>query len=153
MIVGNLHLTTSADSLFKTHFKWNKQLNRFYYKDKLGNKFGLDHSDFKLLANCLIKAVYSNLPTLSFFHKTTKQIAHIAHVMNHPISWNTSHLNISQYYPQYSSKPTSISLDNVKSYANIYIIENPRILDLKKTNESLIPNILQSLDATHTNLT
>jgi hypothetical protein len=75
MIVGNIQETTPSDSLFKSHFKWDKQRERYYYKDKLRNKIYLNSSDLKILADCLIKAVYSNLHTLSFLHKTTKQIA------------------------------------------------------------------------------
>ena len=152
MIIGNLDNKSLMYNMVENNFMWNLKEGTFFYKDEYKRVHNLQPYKIKQLTHKLIDATFTILHHLNFFHITLNKMVLIASIHNSCINWATPLLKVSQYYPIMISKSTPLSIYNRKYSATIKLQEDPLKFDKDKSYISLIANLTQSQDATHTNL-
>lgn len=129
--------------------KGNVKYNTFYYvPNNKGGETLVGYTDVYKMAEIIKKIPFSVYPSLNHIYNYFIQSAKLMVKLNMPIVWFTpSGLEICQFY--YVSKIEKVKLTYFGKTRTSVIREWKGIVDKNKQNQSIVPNIIHSLDASH----
>ena len=113
-----------------------------------GEFITLRKPDIMKIAEIINKSIFIKYKGLNFIYNYFIEMAKLKSKLNLPIVWLTaSGLLLTQKY--YQSKETKISLTLAGKTKKLVIRDMTTLLDPRKQNNSIIPNVIHSLDASH----
>lgn len=147
--VYNVSVVGIADqlrSVFKK-YKYNK-LEKFLVPTIDNNTIEISYGDVFKIAQIIDKQIFISLPSLKHIFDYFKNIIRLLVKLNIPIIWFTpAGLRIRQQYLQ--TKQNKISITFTKTSKKVILREVIDNIDKNKQIQSIIPNIIHSLDASH----
>nr|YP_025889.1 DNA-dependent RNA polymerase [Moniliophthora perniciosa]AAQ74287.1 DNA-dependent RNA polymerase [Moniliophthora perniciosa] len=133
---------------FLDSFKSNKSKTKFICKGKDGKYIRLSNKEIYKIASIINDQIFVVFPSLNEIYNYFIELAKLAVKLELPMTWITpSGLKITQNYFKRKKKVISISIFGKSK--KIVIKENTDKIDKGKQIQSIIPNIIHSLDATH----
>lgn len=133
---------------FLDSFKSNKSKTKFICKGKDGKYIRLSSKEIYKIASIINEQIFVVFPSLNEIYNYFIELAKLAVKLELPMTWITpSGLKITQNYFKQKKKVISISIFGKTK--KIVIKENTDKIDKGKQIQSIIPNIIHSLDATH----
>lgn len=146
--VYNVSVVGMANQL-ENSFEKIKINNKYYFlAPGLTSQIKLSRLDVFIIAEIINKEIFKYLPYLERVYDFFQQMAKLCMKVNIPLIWITPNgLKITQFYNKSIQNKVSISFKN-KSIT-VVLREMTDKMDRKKQVQSIIPNIIHSLDATH----
>lgn len=113
-----------------------------------GEMITLINPDIMKIAEIINKSIFIKYKGLNFIYNYFIEMAKLKSKLNLPLVWLTaSGLLLTQKY--YKSKETKISLTLGGKTKKLVLRDMTTTLDPRKQNNSIIPNVIHSLDASH----
>jgi DNA-directed RNA polymerase len=129
----------------------NKKKYRYLYKFKGTNDkvIKLSNSDLMILSKIIKSTVLKKYKRLDALFKYYGDMCSLLVKLNIPISWQTSNGIITQVYLTQEEEVFSYSFNKKR---HKFVLKNkalPNIIDLVKTKQGIVPNVVHYLDAYH----
>lgn len=146
--VYNVSVVGMADQLEKSFEKIKINKQTYFLAPGINNEIKLSRRDIYILAEILNKEIFKSLPYLKSIYDYFQNMAKFCIKSNLPLIWITpAGLKITQMYNKTIQNKVSISF---KTKAISVILRNmTKKIDSRKQVQSIIPNIIHSLDASH----
>jgi hypothetical protein len=128
--------------------KSNKSKTRFICNAKDGKKIQVSRKEIYKIATIINEQIFVVFPSLNKIYNYFIEMAKLAINLNLPLTWFTpTGMKITQNY--YKQKKNIISVSIFGKSKKIVLKENTNKIDKNKQIQSIIPNIIHSLDASH----
>ena len=124
--------------------------NQTFYlvPSKNNNKIMLRYNEIYKLAKLINDQIFKDLPSLEGLYSYFMNMVKLSLKLNIPITWFTpSGIKITQFYTL--SLPHKVSITFGSHTKSVILRENTNKLNSRKQVQSIIPNIIHSLDASH----
>lgn len=147
--VYNVTVIGIADQLRKSFDKIVTKNKLTYYSVPTEDGFTkLTNPEIYVIAEIINKQIFISLPSLESIYTYFKNIVKLCLKCNIPLTWFTpSGLKITQFYAVSNLNKVSISFKNKSK--SVILREVTDKMDNRKQVNSIIPNIIHSLDAAH----
>jgi DNA-directed RNA polymerase, mitochondrial len=145
----NVSVMGIADQLRNSFEKIKVENNLYYFLVPTEDGFTkISYLEIYTLAEIINKQIFNSLPYLEEVYKYLKEIVKLCLKCNIPLTWFTpSGLKITQFYALSKQNKISISFKNKTKSVVLRSVTDK--VDSKKQVNSIIPNIIHSLDASH----
>lgn len=147
--IYNVSVIGIADQLRSSLDKIEIKNKITYYSVPTEDGFtNLTNREIYQLAEIINKQIFKSLPSLEGVYSYLKDLVKLCLKCNIPFTWFTpSGLKITQFYAVSNQNKVSISFKNKSK--SVILREVTNKIDSRKQVNSIIPNIVHSLDASH----